>query len=327
MQRTKSLFLAVAITLGAFPWFLPSIGEAQVVVNVDCDTAPPGSLNQAVNSANPFTTIFVTGTCREPFNVNFRAALSNIVLDGQNLATIVGQTPAGALSNIAVALFGAREITIKRFTIDGNGTSDGIGVNRGATAVIDSNIIKNTARDGIFVSRLGFAVIINNTIQDGEGEGIEVTENSAARIGHSSFDDATTRPNTIQRIAGSGISVFRSSNARIVGNTISGNGRDGVRVFKGSHADIASNNISGNGGDGISVSENSGVNLGSAVGAVPPIFTQPNSTTELNSGFGIRCSIGGYANGDLGTLTGNRGAKRFDKSCIKRLSEEVGEED
>lgn len=338
MKNTRVFFLAIAIALAAFLGFLPSIGVAQVAVN--CDTG--GKIQDAINSSFPGgALIFVTGTCNEN-NIFIGGNRANLTLDGQPnpavpRATIFSQTPPGTpLQNInlSITVNGASNVRIRNFIITGDGTSDGVNIVDGANVRLQNNIIENAFREGVFV-RSASARIFENTIQNNGGDGIIVTENGAARIGFSSTDDGIVRPNTIQGNAGNGVSVLRSSTARIVGNktlsasisgSISGNTGHGISVSKNSHADIASNEISGNGGDGINVNGNSGVNLGSTVAAgatnvppVPPIFTEPNSTTGLNGGFGIQCSIGGDATGPLGTLNGTAGERSFDKTCINAI--------
>ena len=262
MEKTKILFLAVAITLGPFPWFLPSIAEAHgPIVNCDIHGDPPhsDSLQAAINSAFPGGALIqVTGTC----NVNtifIGGNQANLTLDGQppgatTRATISSQTPPGTPLpniNVVVNVNGASNVRIRNFIITGDGTSDGVNIVDGANVRLQNNIIQNAFREGVFV-RSASARIFDNTIQNNGGDGIVVTESSAVRIGFSSTDDGIVRPNTIQDNVGNGISVLRSSTARIVGNTsISGNGGHGISVFKASQADIASNEISGNGGDGI----------------------------------------------------------------------------
>lgn len=321
MKNTRMRILTNTVLLTVLLPLLASIAEAHGL-NVNCDPHgdPPqsDSIQQAIDSTFfGGAIILVTGTCHE--NIFIGAHLSFLTLDGQGVATIIPQTPAGAPPNIAVLLSGAREVGIRGFTIDGIGTGEAVGVTRGATARIEGNTIKNSALEGIFVNRLGFAVIINNTIENNASHGIFVGENSAARIGFASGDDVTARPNTVKGNGGNGITVLWSSNARIVGNSISSNAGHGVGVFRASHADISFNNISANGRHGISVAENSGVNLGSGVTSAATIFGQPNTTTELNAGFGIRCSIGGYANGQLGTLEGATRGRSFDRTCIDSL--------
>jgi hypothetical protein len=44
----------------------------------------------------------------------------------------------------------------------------------------------------------------------------------------------------------------------------------------------------------------------------------PNKTTQNNGGAGIKCTIGGYADGPLGSLAGAKGAKEIDKTCVDR---------
>jgi hypothetical protein len=51
------------------------------------------------------------------------------------------------------------------------------------------------------------------------------------------------------------------------------------------------------------------------------LFEQPNTTTAPNGMFGIRCEIGAYVEGPLGSLKGSSGVKDMsDTSCIDRSS-------
>ena len=115
------------------------------------------------------------------------------------------------------------------------------------------------------------------------------------------------------------MTAVRSSSALIVGNTISENTYDGIRVAKVSQADISNNTIDGNGRYGILVTQNSGVNLGRDTGTT--ILDLPNTTTVGNGDKGLSCSIGGYADGRLGTLkgVGKKNATDFTKDCIDSL--------
>ena len=250
----------------------------------------------------------MTCTCNE--NVVVREEKSRITLDGQGTATING--PIATDHTITVRGSG---ITIKGFTITGG--RNGVQVVRGGEALIDGNTIQNTGNNGVIVSQHSSARIINNTIQNNPGNGINVGENSSARIGILTTQDTVASPNTIQNNTDRGIIVNRSSSARIVGNIISNNTDDGIAVGRASHADISSNTINSNGGDGIFLNINSGVNLGSDTG--DGIFDVPNSTTENNTGFGIRCVTGGAADGRQGTLNGTSGAASFAGNCINSL--------
>ena len=113
--------------------------------------------------------------------------------------------------------------------------------------------------------------------------------------------------------------MSRASSAWIANNTIADNKGSGVFVNRNSQADVVANIINGNGGDGITASHNSGVNLRSEG---TPLREGPNQTDPMakNAGFGIKCSIGGYAEGPLGTLTGTQGEKEFDNSCVDRVT-------
>ncbi len=169
----------------------------------------------------------------------------------------------------------------------------------------------------MLVEELAFAVIINNTIQNNPGAGVFVTEQSTARIGFNLDSETSASANTIQSNA-LGIVVSNESSARIIGNVIQNNSGDGVSVLRDSQADLSSNSISGNGGDGIDVEGGSAVELGEDSGT--SIYESANTTTTNNTGFGIKCSNGGVADGRLGTLTGTGGATSFDGSCLDSLT-------
>jgi parallel beta-helix repeat protein len=249
----------------------------------------------------------VHGTCQE--NILIQAELQRITVDGQSKATI----NAADARQPAIQVLG-REVTIKGFTVTGG--SFGIAINRGATAVIDNNTIQNAAVIGLEVSQNSFARIINNTIQHSRLHGIAVLGSSSVHIGVLSTTDKVPQPNVIQNNGGDGIEVLRSSTARILGNTLSGNRRNGLTVQQASHADVAGNVFNGNGQHGIRVVGNSGVNLADSA---MRLFEQPNTTTAPNGVFGIRCEVGAYVEGPIGSLSGSRGVKDMsDTSCIDR---------
>lgn len=266
------------------------------------------AIGEILEILKPGDTLLVEGVCNE--NVFILQEIERITLDGQGLATINGPDA----TEPTVVVFG-RGITIRGFTITGG--NQGIIVQRGGDATINGNTIQYTRDFGILVTRNSHARVTNNTIQDNPGGGILVTENSSARIGFATGDDTTASPNLIQDNGGPGISVVRSSNARIVGNTIKDSGAHGVSIQQGSHAQLSGNVIEGNANHGINVSQTSGVNLGRDTGT--GIFDLPNTTTVLNGGFGIRCSLGGYADGRLGGLNGTSGPSGFDGTCINSL--------
>jgi parallel beta-helix repeat protein len=260
-----------------------------------------------LSSLKPGDVVLVHGTCRE--NVLIQAELQRITIDGQGNATI----NAADARQPAIQVLG-REVTIKGLTVTGG--LFGIAINRGATAVIDNNTIGDAVHSGIEVSQNSFARIINNTIKHNQMNGILVLGSSSVHIGVLRTDDKVPSPNVIQNNEQDGISVLRASTARIIGNTVSGNRRSGLAVQQVSHADVAGNVFNGNGQYGIRVAGNSGVNLADSV---LRLFEQPNTTTAPNGLFGIRCEVGAYVDGPMGSLRGRRGVKDVsDTSCIDR---------
>ena len=293
------LFFVLGLTVA------PHIGAA--TVNVDCNAG--GAVGPILNGLKTGDVVLVQGTCQE--NILIQAQLSTITLDGQRKATIKAPDPGQP----AIQVLG-REITIKGFTVIGG--SFGIAINRGATAVIDANTIENAANTGLEVSQNSFARIINNTIEHSGQNGIFVLGSSSAHIGVMSTGDKVPQPNVIQNNGGDGIQVLRASTARIIGNSISGNQGNGLTVQQASHADVAGNTFNRNLLHGIRVVGNSGVNLADSA---MRLFEQPNTTTAPNGMFGIRCEIGAYVEGPLGSLMGGSGVKDMsDTSCIDRSS-------
>jgi len=276
-------------------------------VNVDCNKG--GAVGPVLSRLKPGDVVLVRGTCQE--NILIQSELQRITLDGQRKATI----KAADARRPAIQVLG-REVTIKGFTVTGG--SFGIAINRGATAVIDNNTIEHAAVAGVEVSHNSFARVINNIVQNNEGNGILVLGSSSVHIGVWYTDDKVPRPNNIQNNGVDGIQVLRSSTARIIGNTLNGNRRNGLTVQQASHADVAGNVFNENGQHGILVMGNSGVNLADSA---MRLFERPNTTTAPNGVFGIRCEVGAYVEGALGTLNARSGVKDIsDTSCIDRSS-------
>jgi parallel beta-helix repeat protein len=283
----------------------PDVQAQGATVTVDCSKG--AAVGPILRSLKPGDVIVVHGTCRE--NLLIGPELQRITIDGHGEATI----DAVDARQPAIQVLG-QEITIKGFTVAGG--LFGIAINRGATAVIDNNKVRDAAHSGIEVSQNSFARIINNTIEHNQLNGILVLGSSSVHIGVLSTGDKLPSPNVIQNNGENGISVLRASTARIIGNKLSGNGHNGLTVQQVSHADVAGNLFDGNAENGIRVAGNSGVNLADSAMRV---FEQPNTTTTPNGLFGIRCEMGAYIDGRTGSLRGRRRVKDVsDKSCIDR---------
>jgi parallel beta-helix repeat protein len=278
-------------------------------LTVDCDAGH--TIMGALANVKPGDTVLASGTCRE--HVNIAPEIVRVTLDGQKKATI--HHPGGpALSQHAVYIRG-KEITIKGFTVTGG--LDGIHLSGPASTVIDGNVVVKNRGRGIHIDKGSIARILNTTVEESGGIGIDITGVSYAYIGVFIPRLPALSPNTVRNNGGSGINIERSSGAWIVGNTVSNNKASGIAVHRNSQADVIANVISANGGDAISVSHNGGVNLNSETRR-----DGPNQTVggQNNGGAGIRCAVGGYVDGPIGTLTGTAGAKTFDNSCADRVT-------
>ena len=143
-------------------------------------------------------------------------------------------------------------------------------------------------------------------------------EYSVARIGFLVPAFPQLGPNIIKNAGGAGIAISRGSSAWIIGNTIAGNKGSGIVITRNAQADILANSINGNDGDAITATYSSGINFSSEG---TPRREGPNNTDpqEKNAGVGVRCMVGGHIAGPLGTLTGMKGAKEFDSTCIDKV--------
>ena len=358
MEKMKSRLICGLVVFGAFLWLLSSKGEA-ATWNFECGgmVTLQEFINTNVNSGDTIfvsgtcnENIYI-GRGKDNITLDGGgSATINAADANKHVASVYGRgisikgfTIAGGNAGIDVLAGGTA--TINNNIIGSN--IFGIIVGPNSFAVITNNIIENNSHAGILITNDSFArigmeggvaqpntiqnngthgitvassssaTIVWNTILNNTGMGIWIGDNSTAFMGITSPNDTVAQPNSIQSNGDGGVMVSQSSSTRIVGNTISNNTGDGVGVFKGSQADISNNNISGNSGNGIQVSQSSGVNLGNDTGTT--IFDSPNTTTVRNGQKGIICSIGGYGDGRLGTLTGVLGRVSFATGCINSL--------
>ena len=286
-----------------------ALSASAATVNVDCDAG--NSVNAAVRSAKPGDTVLVSGTCKE--QVSIPPEVVGVTVDGQKKTTI--QHPGGNAPSPHVFYNRGKEIVIKGLTVTGG--LDGIHLSGPASAVIDGNVVTKNSGRGIHIDKGSIARILNTTVEQSGLIGIDITGASYAYIGLFIPRVPALAPNTIRNNGGPGINIERTSGAWVVGNTISNNKGPGIALHRNAQADVIANVISGNGGDGITVSYGSGVNLNSE-----PRKDGPNQTAsgQPNAGAGIRCTIGGYVEGPLGTLSGAKGAKAFDSGCVDRVT-------
>ena len=304
-QVTYPIALAVAaVFLG-----LPSVGRAQSGTHT-LTCGPDKTIGQAIKTLKPGDTLLVSGTCNE--NLAIGQEVQRITLDGQGTASINGDSSANT-----VAVTG-RGITIRGFVITG-GSPQAINVTDGGSAVIDGNTIQYAGRNGIAVFRNASADIINNTIQNNPLAGIAIQSNSSARIGwFGPPNNRVSAPNTIQNNGTQGVQVYRGSSAQIFTNTIQNNGSHGIFVDRNAQAEVAACIITGNVGDGIRGMRNAGVDIGTdATGATPNFDDDTN--TGINAGYGVRCTIDGFVDGNLGSLTGTLGGTIFSEGCTNSV--------
>ena len=302
MNKTTSL-----VTVTAAIAVLLCSPASSATLTVDCDAG--NTIASVYATIKPGDNVLVSGLCKE--QVNIPPEVTRVTFDGQKKTTI--QHPGGQQASPHAFYNRGKEITIKNFTVTGG--QDGIHLSGPASAVIDGNLVTKNSGRGIHIDKGSIARILNTTVEQSGGIGIDVTGASYAYIGVFIPRVPALAPNTIRNNGGPGINIERTSGAWIVGNTISGNKDSGITVHRNAQADVIANTINGNGGDAITVTYNSGVNFDSE-----PRKDGPNKTTQNNAGAGIKCAIGGYVDGPLGTLAGAKSVKDIDKSCVDRTA-------
>ena len=305
--------LALSATIAILALSTVDHASAQTMRPVDCSAGE--TVAAAVAAAKPGDTVTVRGVCKE--TVIIPAEATRLTLNGQGLATIAhptGNTTPGPAAH--VIYIRGRGITVSGFRVHGG--VDGVHLSGPAQAVIHGNVIFDNKGRGIHVDKASVAQIFDNVIERNGGGGIHITESSMARIGFLIPPQPQLQPNQIRNNGRYGIFVQRGSTARIVGNRIEANDGAGVIVDRSSEADVAANTISGNSGDAVVVSRNSGVNFSSEREGPTdgPNMTDP---AAKNRGVAVRCEIGGYVAGPLGTLSGTAGTKTFDRTCVDRV--------
>ncbi len=311
MQRAPHITSALGtiVTLATV-----QVGFAQITRLVDCSAGE--TIAAAVAATKPGDTLAVRGACKE--TVIIPAEATRVTLNGQGVATIHHPTGVSTPGPAAHVIYiRGRGITVAGFRILGG--VDGIHLSGPAQAVIHGNVIAGNKGRGVHVDKGSVAQIYDNVIERNDGGGIHITEGSMARIGFLIPPQRQLQPNHIRHNRSYGISIERGSTARIVGNRIESNDGAGVMVDRSSEADVAANTVNGNSGDAVLVTRNSGVNLSSEREGPTdgPNVTDPASN---NRGVAVRCEIGGYVAGPLGTLSGSAGIKAFDQTCIDRVT-------
>ncbi len=300
--KSALLMLAASLCLGVLP-------AGAATIQVDCDAG--NTITSVLSGVKPGDTVLVSGTCRE--HVNIAPEITRVIFDGQKKAVI--QHPGGPAASPHAVYVRAKEIIIKGFTVTGG--QDGIHLSGPASAVLDGNLVTKNSGRGIHIDKGAIARILNSTVEYSGGIGIDITGASYAYIGVFIPRVPALSPNIVRNNGGPGINIERTAGAWIVGNTISNNKESGIAVHRNAQADVIGNMINANGGDAITASFSGGVNLLSE-----PRRDGPNQTAaaQANGGFAIRCGVGGYVDGPLGSLAGAKGAKLIDSGCVDRVS-------
>jgi hypothetical protein len=209
---------------------------ATIIVN------PGGSIQTAINAANPGDTIQVAAaTYTEQLVIS-----KNLSLIGAGSATTIIQAPASLITDPAVlgtsivVVFGGAIVSISGFAVQGPGSACSVGfgvaVYGGATLTFDQNHVTqirdnpitgaqcgNGIRVGSASAGAGHLIVSNTLVDEYQKNGIIVAGvGSTATISNSTVTGAGSQ--TV--IAQNGIFITGGATATITGNTVSGNDCD-----------------------------------------------------------------------------------------------------
>ena len=249
-------------------------GGGQGPPQVDCDAGE--SIQAALDQAKNGDTINVSGTCNERVTV----LIDNVTIDGGGVTTIEGTDAEGSGALIRVR---ALNVRILNLTVQ-NGSTHGIQVQRGGSAIIQGTTVQDNVRHGISVFDHAFAIIGPEPRSDN----------------HDNPPASGSLGNIISGNDSTGVNIGQSSGARIFHNNILGNDSNGIGLSEGGSADISGNSITGN-RRGIRLVTNASVRL-SDTGHDEMNLIQENTNS------GVRCVLGGALRGNPQNFgTGNPG--------------------
>jgi hypothetical protein len=193
----------------------------------------------------------VSGVCRERIVIT----TDRITLDGQGSAVLDGGGGGPAELSGAVAVDGAKGVTIVGFTI------------------------QNSPGEGILGQRAASFTVRNTVVQDNPGTGIAVGDGSAAEL-----IDVTSRRN------GAGLDIYTGSTAILRGaialnaNAAVGAAINGLSVLeiRGAHVQASDNGASGSSPAAAS-SPSSGLRTPAAARSPPAAMASPASSSPARS--------------------------------------------
>lgn len=268
------------------------------VVDVDCNTSPPGALSTAVAGAAAGTTINVSGTCRDAVIID----KDDITLVGNlngSKASITGFFPQDRItidgaSRVQISgfviengVFGIFSTANASFTLRDSDISNnilGMDVNNGSNAFIEGIVTFSNNQS------FGFEVINSSTLTIQGGAVCETSANTLGAqisVNSSLFAERGAGINVMNN-ATIGLSVNTGSTGMLFNANLNthDNGLDGLDVVSAANFEIDGDseiNSENNGRDGVSI-DNSTLNMFGFFSTQPGF---PRLTSRANGGNGI----------------------------------------
>ena len=243
-------------------------------IGAAAEVRPGGSIQAAVNSANPDgdTIVVYPGTYTE----NIEITKNNLVLMAASPNPDDTKIVPKDINKSVIFVKARPNLVIKGFTISGAATDlSGIYLEGCNGCTIENNKFLNDAL-GVYVKNSVNTTIRNNLAtrtseagKIGRGvniEGSEITavlsntiSNHRYGIYFSGSQSNTISGNSISQCADNGIVIEKNSNNNVLeSNTVSSNGKRGIYLKDSGKSSLKNNFVSSNGGNGIEIEVSSG---------------------------------------------------------------------
>jgi hypothetical protein len=278
LGQTRKKVFTLALVAACCTGIAPVVGQSPPSIHVDCGSE---SLQDAVDTAPPETTLVVQGTCG-PIDIR-----KNVTLVGTGLASIVARKSDGRAATVSVAsgraalsgitivggrlgmeVFSGARATLLQVAVRSTEEA-GIWVREGGNLIATDLYVGHNLRAGLRID--GLATISRSVIERNQWEGIALDGREPVTI-----EDTTVRDNSSDGI------LMDSDDLRIRRSHVTRNGSHGLAKYGPGVLSIQQSSFTYNRFAGVNVDQ-------SGVTSAATVVRVTNSTFAFNQkGFAVR---------------------------------------